>query len=279
MAAADGFDPTPADRFTFGLWTVGNRGRDPFGEPVRPRARRRVEIVHLLAEVGAWGVNFHDNDLVPIDATPAERDRDRPRFQARARRDRPAVPMATTNLFTDPVFKDGAFTSNDARRARLRAAEDDARDGSRRRAGRQDLRLLGRTRRRRDGRGERSARRDQALPRGASTSCASTRATSATTCGSRSRPSPTSRAATSTCRPRRPMLAFIATLDDPEMVGVNPEVAHEHMAGLNFLHAVAQALGCAASCFTSISTIRSLRPLRPGLPLRVSQSSSRRSSW
>src|SRR5579884_3479085 len=108
---AQTFTPTKADKFTFGLWTVGNVGRDPFGEPVRaPLAP--VEIVHLLAEVGAYGVNLHDNDLVPIDATPAERDRIVREFKHALDETGLVVPMATTNLFTDPVFRDGAFTAS-----------------------------------------------------------------------------------------------------------------------------------------------------------------------
>ncbi|MDE3231035.1 MAG: TIM barrel protein, partial [Chloroflexota bacterium] len=108
------YEPSPANKFTFGLWTVGNIGRDPFGEPTRaPLAP--VDIVRLLAEIGAWGVNFHDNDLVPIDATSAERDRIVREFRAALDETGLVVPMATTNLFTDPAFKDGAFTSHDAR--------------------------------------------------------------------------------------------------------------------------------------------------------------------
>ena len=106
------FSPTAADKFTFGLWTVANRGRDPFGEFVRP-ALDPVTAVHRLAEIGAWGVNFHDNDLVPIDATAAERDRIVSDFRKALEATGMTVPMATTNLFTDPVFKDGAFTSHD----------------------------------------------------------------------------------------------------------------------------------------------------------------------
>lgn len=108
------YQPTPADRFTFGLWTVGNRGRDPFGEFVRPPLDP-VDSVARLGQLGAWGVNFHDNDLVPIDATAAERDRIVSGFRRALQQAGMAVPMATTNLFTDPVFKDGAFTSHDAR--------------------------------------------------------------------------------------------------------------------------------------------------------------------
>src|SRR5512147_988656 len=106
------YEPKPEHKFTFGLWTVGNIGRDPFGEPVRSPLTP-VNIVHLLAEVGAWGVNFHDNDLVPIDATPAQRDKIVAEFKKALDDTGLVVPMATTNLFTDPVFRDGAFTSND----------------------------------------------------------------------------------------------------------------------------------------------------------------------
>jgi len=105
--------PTPADKFTFGLWTVGNRGRDPFGEFVRPPLDP-CESVRHLADLGAWGVNFHDNDLVPIDASAADRERIVREFRRTLDATGMTVPMATTNLFTDPVFKDGAFTSHDA---------------------------------------------------------------------------------------------------------------------------------------------------------------------
>src|SRR5436190_12631299 len=98
------YTPTPADKFTFGLWTVGNPGRDPFGEPVRSPLSP-VQIVHLLAEVGAMGVNFHDNDLVPITATPSDRDQIVRDFKKALNETGIAVPMATTNLFTDPAFK------------------------------------------------------------------------------------------------------------------------------------------------------------------------------
>src|SRR5512134_4202620 len=104
---ADRFTPRPEHKFTFGLWTVGNPGRDPFGEAVRP-ALSPVEIVHLLAEVGAYGVNFHDNDLVPIDASAADRDRIVKDFKKALADTGIVVPMATTNLFSDPAFKDGA---------------------------------------------------------------------------------------------------------------------------------------------------------------------------
>ncbi|MEL7234039.1 MAG: TIM barrel protein, partial [Chloroflexota bacterium] len=106
------YDPKPEHKFTFGLWTVGNVGRDPFGVAVREQ-KTPVELVELLAEVGAYGVNFHDNDLVPIDATLAERKQIVGDFRKALDDNGIVVPMATTNLFTDPTFKDGAFTSND----------------------------------------------------------------------------------------------------------------------------------------------------------------------
>jgi len=111
---SDPYQPKPEHKFTFGLWTVGNPGRDPFGEPVRP-VLSPVQIVHLLAEVGAYGVNFHDDDLIPIAATPAEREQIIRDFKKALADTGLKVPMATTNLFGDPAFKDGAFTSNDPR--------------------------------------------------------------------------------------------------------------------------------------------------------------------
>ncbi|MCK5921823.1 MAG: TIM barrel protein, partial [Methylococcales bacterium] len=106
------YEPKPGNRFTFGLWTVGNVGRDPFGDAVR-ESKTAVELVHLLAEVGAWGVNLHDNDLIPIDATLAERNQIVTDFKQALADTGIVVPMATTNLFSHPVFRDGAFTSND----------------------------------------------------------------------------------------------------------------------------------------------------------------------
>ncbi|MBL8102864.1 MAG: xylose isomerase, partial [Anaerolineales bacterium] len=102
----------PEQKFTFGLWTVGNIGRDPFGGPVREQ-KTPAELVRLLGEVGAYGVNFHDNDLIPIDATPAEAEAIKKDFRKALADTGVVVPMATTNLFSDPIFKDGAFTSND----------------------------------------------------------------------------------------------------------------------------------------------------------------------
>jgi xylose isomerase len=110
--SADSYVPRPEHKFSFGLWTVANRGRDPFGSEVRP-VLPPVDAVKLLGDVGAWGVNLHDNDLVPIDATPAERDRIVKEFKQACDTHGIVVPMATVSLFFDPAFRDGAFTAND----------------------------------------------------------------------------------------------------------------------------------------------------------------------
>ncbi len=234
------YEPTIADKFTFGLWTVGNRGRDPFGEFVRPPLDP-VVAVQRLSEIGAWGVNFHDNDLVPIDADAAERDRIVSRFRKALDATGMRVPMATTNLFTDPVFKDGAFTSHDPRvrayavqktmRAMDLGVELGAttyvfwggREGAEVDAAKDAVEAIKRFREAIDFLCEYA--RDQKYdlrfaleakpnePRGDIYF-------------------PTTAA----------YLGFIGTLAHPEMVGVNPEVAHEHMIGLNFYHVVAQAI-------------------------------------
>lgn len=233
------FTPKPADKFTFGLWTVGQIGRDPFGEPVRG-ALSPVEIVHLLGEVGAYGVNFHDNDLVPIDATPAERDQIVKDFKQALQATGLVVPMATTNLFTDPVFKDGAFTANDpqvrafALQKTLSAIDLGAELGAKVYVfwgGREGVETDAAKDPLAAGKRFREALNflsEYVLDQGYGMKFALE------------------------AKPNEPrgdiylpttgaMLGFIATLDHPEMVGVNPEVAHETMAGLNFMHAVAQA--------------------------------------
>src|SRR5438132_1500204 len=108
------YQPKPEHKFTFGLWTVGNRGRDPFGDATRP-SLSPIKMVKELSRLGAYGVNLHDNDLVPIDASSEARDRIVREFKQALDDHGMKVPMATTNLFYDPVFKDGAFTSNDPR--------------------------------------------------------------------------------------------------------------------------------------------------------------------
>ena len=109
---ADAYTPTREDKFSFGLWTVGNPGRDPFGDPTRQQLAPE-RIVQRLSELGAWGINLHDNDLVPIDATPQQRDKIVNDFKTALKNYGMVVPMATTNTFSHPVFKDGGFTSND----------------------------------------------------------------------------------------------------------------------------------------------------------------------
>src|SRR5262245_44195308 len=113
--AADRFAPSKADNFTFGLWTFGNPGRDPFGEPVRPLPNldsiRRW--IGTLSDLGAHGVNLHDNDLVPFGSSAAEKSRIVREFKKSLADHGMKVPMATTNLFSHPIFKDGAFNSND----------------------------------------------------------------------------------------------------------------------------------------------------------------------
>jgi xylose isomerase len=231
---------TPENRFSFGLWTVGWRAQDPFGDPTRPPLDP-VDTVHRLAELGAWGVSFHDDDLIPFGTGSAERDKIVERFKGALGDTGLVVPMVTTNLFTHPVFRDGGFTSNDrsVRRFAIRkvmrnldlAAELGARtyvfwggrEGSEVDAAKDIGAALERYREALDtlaqyvvdnGYGLRFAvepkpnepRGDILLP----------------TVGH--------------------ALAFISTLEHHEMVGVNPEVGHEQMAGLNFNHAVAQAL-------------------------------------
>ena len=233
------YTPKPEHKFTFGLWTVGNVGRDPFGHPVRD-PKSPAELVHLLAEVGAYGVNFHDNDLIPIDATPAEAEAIKREFRKALETTGLKVPMATTNLFSDPIFKDGAFTSNDPRvrayalQKTMRAIDLGVEFGA------QVYVFWGG----REGT-ESDATKDPV------TAIQRTREAINFLC-EYVRDQKYDLKFALEAKPNEPrgdvyfattghMLAFIETLDHPEMVGVNPEVAHEHMAGLNFLHGVAQA--------------------------------------
>ena len=233
------FTPKPEHKFTFGLWTVGSTGRDPFGGPVRD-PKTPAELVHLLAEVGAYGVNFHDNDLIPIDATPTEEEAIKRDFRRALDETGLVVPMATTNLFGDPVFKDGAFTSNDpkvrayALQKTMRAIDLGVefgakiyvfwggREGTETDSSKSAVDAIKRTREALNFLCEYNLDKGYGLKFALE------------------------------AKPNEPrgdiynpttghMLGFIATLDHPEMVGVNPEVAHEHMAGINFMHGVAQA--------------------------------------
>ena len=236
---ADPYTPGPEHKFSFGLWTVGNPGRDPFGEPVRPRLSP-TEIVRLLSDVHAWGVNLHDNDLVPIDATASERDRIVRDFRQTCRDHGLTVPMATVNLFTDPAFKDGAFTSNDvivrafAVQKTMRAMDLGAELGAR-------IFVLwgGREGAETDG----CRRPDVAIERLREAVNYLCEYSIAQQYGLRFalEAKPNEPRADIYMATTGAYLGFIPTLDHPEMVGVNPEVAHEHMAGLNMTHAVAQA--------------------------------------
>jgi xylose isomerase len=234
------YKPDSKLKFTFGLWTVGNPGGDPFGLPVR-EAISPVEICDLLGEVGAYGVNFHDNDLVPIDATAAQRERIVSDFKKALKSNGLVVPMATTNLFRDPVFKDGAFTSNSAKvrayaiQKTMRAMELGAefgakiyvfwggREGVESDATKNPVDAIKRFRE------AINFLCEYSMEKGFGYKFAFE------------------------AKPNEPRghiyfavtgsyLAFIPTLNHPEMCGVNPEVAHEHMAGLNFVHQVAAAL-------------------------------------
>jgi xylose isomerase len=237
MATAD---PLSSYRFTFGLWTVGNPGRDPFGEPTRP-LRDPVDSVHRLAEAGAWGVSLHDNDLIPYGTPAAERDRIVSRFKDALSEDGLGVGMATTNLFTHPAFKDGAFTSNDrgVRRAAIGKAMRSidlgaelgaevydfwgGREGTEVGVAKDPRNALERYRE------AINVLADYSVGQGYDLRFAI-------------EPKPN--------EPRGDMflptvghaLHFITTLDRPEMMGVNPELAHETMAGLSFQHGVGQAL-------------------------------------
>jgi xylose isomerase len=235
----DSYTPRPEHKFSFGLWTVANRGRDPFGSEVRPPLPP-VEAVKMLAEVGAWGVNLHDNDLVPIDASPAERDRIVTEFKKACDENGIVVPMATVSLFFDPAFRDGAFTANDpsvrayALQKTLRAMDIGAELGAK------IFVLWGG----REGTETDACRRaDEAVKRLRDAVDYLCEYSIAKKYGYRF---------AMEAKPNEPRgdiymattgayLGFIPTLAHPDMVGVNPEVAHEQMAGLNFMHAVAQA--------------------------------------
>lgn len=236
----DHLTPRPEHRFTFGLWTVGNPGRDPFGHEVRPPLDP-VETVHRLAELGAFGVNFHDDDLVPPGSTAAERAAIVDRFRAALDDTGMKVPMATTNLFSRPVFKEGAFTANDpdVRRFAVLKTLDAIDLGAELGAevyvmwgGREGV--------------EAEAAKDVRLAldryREAVDLCCEHIRERGYDLRIALEPKPN--------EPRGDMLlptvghalAFIGELEWPDMVGLNPEFAHETMSGLNFTHAVAQTM-------------------------------------
>jgi xylose isomerase len=229
-----------APRFTFGLWTVGNPGRDPFGAPTRPPLDP-VDSVRRLAQLGAWGVSLHDDDLVPWGTPAAERDRIVARFKAALEDTGMGVGMATTNLFGHPAFKDGAFTSNDrsVRRAAIGkamlaidlGAELGAevyvfwggREGTESGVAKDPRDALDRYREAID------VLADYVVEQGYALRFAL-------------EPKPNEPRGDILLPTVGHALHFITTLQRPEMVGVNPELAHETMAGLSFHHAVAHAL-------------------------------------
>jgi xylose isomerase len=234
------YEPKPEHKFSFGLWTLANRGRDPFGDAVRPTFPPN-DIVHVLGEIGAWGVNLHDNDLVPIDATPKERDKIVRDFRAACNESGVVVPMATVSLFFHPVFRDGAFTANDpevrayALQKTMRAMDLGAELGAK------IFVLWG---------GREGVETDACRPR-ADEAIKRLREAVNYLCEYNIDQKYGYRFALE-AKPNEPRgdiymattghyLGFIPTLDRPEMVGVNPEFAHETMAGLNFMHGVAQA--------------------------------------
>jgi xylose isomerase len=227
-------------RFTFGLWTVGNPGRDPFGDPTRAPLDP-VESVHRLAEIGAWGVSLHDNDLVPIGTPPDEAEKITTRFEVALKETGLGVGMATTNLFTHPAFKDGAFTSNDrgVRRAAIGKAMRAIDLGAR--LGAEVYDFWGG----REG-SESGVAKDprDALER--YREAINTLAAYVVEQGYELRfaiePKPNEPRGDIFLPTIGHALHFITTLERPEMVGVNPEVAHETMAGLSIHHAVGQAL-------------------------------------
>src|SRR3954463_162627 len=232
--------PTKADRFSFGLWTVGWQARDPFGDAPRP-ALDPVESVHRLAELGAYGVTFHDDDLVPFGASTGERDKQIQRFKEALSETGMKVPMMTTNLFTHPVFKDGGFTSNDrsVRRYALRKVVRNI-DLAAELGAETYVFWGGREGSEYDGAKDVQAALDR-YREGIDTLAAYVQEQGY---GIRFAIEP---------KPKEPRgdillptvghaLAFIAELDHADMVGLNPEVGHEQMAGLNFAAGVAQAL-------------------------------------
>jgi xylose isomerase len=236
----DALTPRKEHRFTFGLWTVGNPGRDPFGEPTRAPLDP-VDSVHRLAELGAWGVSLHDDDLVPPGSSAAERDRIVARFAAALEETGMGVGMATTNLFGHPAFKDGAFTSNDRRVRRaaigkaMRSIDLGAelgarvyvfwggREGTEAGVAKDPRAALERYREAIDVLGDYVADQGYDLRFALE-------------------PKPNEPRGDIFLPTVGHALHFITTLKRPEMVGLNPEVAHETMAGLSFHHAVGQAL-------------------------------------
>ncbi|MGH9122024.1 MAG: xylose isomerase [Acidimicrobiales bacterium] len=237
---SDPFSPRPEHHFTFGLWTVGNPGRDPFGAPVRSPLDP-VDTVQRLADLGAYGVCFHDDDLIPCGSTPTERQTILKRFRRALEEAGMKVPMTTTNLFWRPVFKEGAFTANDPAIRRLAVRKTCASMELGAELGAEVHVMWGG----REG-VEADAAKDVAAAldryKEAVDLCCEHIRDSGLGLRIALEPKPN--------EPRGDILlptvghtfAFINELEWPEMVGLNPEFAHETMSGLSFSHAVAQTL-------------------------------------
>jgi xylose isomerase len=232
--------PTPADKFTFGLWTVGWQARDPFGDATR-EALDPVRTVNELAARGAYGVTFHDDDLIPFGSDDSSRRGHIDRFKKALVETGMKVPMATTNLFTHPVFKDGAFTSNDKdiRRYAIRKVMKNI-----------ELAVeLGATTYvcwgGREG-AESDGAKDAYVALDRFREAFNTLGGFVTDNGYDIKfaiePKPNEPRGDIFLPTIGHALAFINSLDRPELVGLNPEVGHEQMAGLNFVHGIAQAL-------------------------------------
>jgi xylose isomerase len=236
----DRYAPTPADRFTFGLWTVGNVGRDPFGNETRPPLDP-VESVQRLAELGAYGVNFHDDDLIPPGSSSSERESILKRFRRALDDTGMKVPMATTNLFSNPVFKEGAFTANDPAVRRWAVTKTlDAIDLGVELGATVYVMWGGR-----EG-SESDAAKDVRLAldryKEAVDICCSYARDRGYDIRFALEPKPNEPRGNILLPTVGHALAFVDRLEFPEMVGLNPEFAHETMSGLSFHHAVAQTL-------------------------------------
>ena len=234
------FNPTPADKFTFGLWTVGWQARDPFGDATRG-ALDPVRTVNELAARGAYGVTFHDDDLIPFGSDDASRRGHIDRFKKALAETGMQVPMATTNLFSHPVFKDGAFTSNDRdiRRYALRKAMRNIELAVE--LGAHTYVCWGG----REG-AESDAAKDAYVAHERMREAFNVLSQYVLDNGYKIKfaiePKPNEPRGDIFLPTIGHALAFIYTLDHPELVGLNPEVGHEQMAGLNFVHGIAQAL-------------------------------------
>jgi xylose isomerase len=237
---SDALTPTPDHRFTFGLWTVGNPGRDPFGHEVRAPLDP-VTSVHRLAELGAYGVSFHDDDLVPYDSSASERKTILTRFGEALDATGLKVPMTTTNLFSRPIFKEGAFTANDpqVRRFALKKTLESIDLGAEFGA---DVFVMWGGREGVEADAAKDVRVALDRYKEAIDLCCEYIRSQGLHVRIALEPKPNEPRGDIFLPTVGHALAFITELEWPDMVGVNPEFAHETMSGLSFSHAVAQAI-------------------------------------